>query len=260
MKKTLLTSLSIIALTSTVAVSAALANGAKPAAAQTAPSAQRLDLSQLPAGLVVPPALPAAITDPTLLEAWVRLYNYQDPIKLWDGSSLTGRSLAEYLLAHGIPVVWDTGKVCGGGSCSLISCAPGPVGPCNYANTQSGVAPIYVRTAERGDMPALVDTLAHETFHRTQPFGAVPDTRFEEYWAFRIEYHIAPETWLTFGAYDPLDGNHLNLWIRDNGLEPYFQLAEYPASVAALVASQPQASGGAFEGLPAAALGQGNGQ
>jgi len=257
MNKTLLTSLSIIALTATV-TTAALA--ARPAAAQTASDSQRQALSQLPAGVVVPASLPAAITDPTLLEAWVRLYNHTDPIKLWNGTSLTGRSLAEFLLNHAIPVVWDTGKVCGGSSCSLIACAPGDQGPCTYAQTPAGPTPIYVRAGEQGDMPALVDTLAHETFHRTQPFGAVPDTRFEEYWAFRIEYHISPESWLTFGAYDPLDPNHLNLWIRDNGLEPYFQMPEYPASMAALVASQPQSSGGAFEGLPAAAQGQATGQ
>src|SRR5207237_2146240 len=86
------------------------------------------------------------------------------------------------------------------------------------------------------------------------PLRAVPDTRFEEYWAFRVDYHIAPEPWLTFGAYNPLDPNHLNLWIRDNGLDPYFQMPAYPARVAALVASQPHATGGAFEGLPAEAM------
>jgi hypothetical protein len=260
MKKSPFASLSLIALTATMTVSAALANSARPAAAQSPSGAQRVALSQLPPDVMLPSALPAAIQDPILLEAWVRLYNHQDPIKLWDGSTLTGQSLAKYLLTHGIPVVWDTGNACGGGSCSLITCAPGPAGPCTYADSKTSEAPIYVRTAERGDMAALVDTLAHEIFHRTQPFGAVPDTRFEEYWAFRIEYHIAPESWLTFGAYDPLDPNHLNLWIRDNGLEPYFQMPEYPASVAALVATQPQGSGGAFEGLPAQAMGQGNGQ
>ena len=251
MNKSLLTSLTLIVLTPSLAAAVLLA---RPGAV-SAP-AQRLDASRLPAGLVVPAALPAAIQDPTLLEAWVRLYNHQDPIRLWDGRSLTGRSLAEFVRDSGIPVAWDTASVCGGSSCSLVRCAAGPLGPCTYA----AAAPIYIRLAERGDMTALVDTLAHEIFHRTQPFGAVPDTRFEEYWAFRIEYAIAPEAWLTFGAYDLLNPNHLNLWLRDNALQPYFQLPEYPASVAALVASQPRDTGGAYEGLPAAALGQGSGQ
>src|SRR5712692_3864942 len=115
MKKNLLASLSLVALISTVASAAFFA---KTATASTATPDQSVDLSQLPADLVVPAKLPA-IQDATLLEAWVRLYNHQDPIGLWDGSSLSGRSLAEYLLDHGIPVVWDTGNVCGNSSCSV---------------------------------------------------------------------------------------------------------------------------------------------
>ena len=261
MNKNLLAGLSTIALISTVASAAFFA---KTATASTAAPAQPVDLSHLPAdtcprrscvGLVVPARLPA-IQDATLLEAWIRLYNHQDPIRLWDGSSLTGRSLAEYLLDHGIPVVWDTGNVCGNGSCSVKACS---AGTCSYDDGKPGVAPIYVRTAERDDMPALVATLAHETFHRTQPFGPVGDTRFEEYWAFRIEYHITAEAWLTFGAYDPLDPNHLNMWLRENRLDPYFQLPEYPASVEPLVIRPMPGSGGSFEGLPAEAIGAGQG-
>jgi hypothetical protein len=256
MKKSLLASLSMIALTSTWASAASFAK-AGTASTAAASAAQPVDLSHLSPDLVVPQKLPAAIQDATLLEAWIRLYNHQDPIQLWDGSSLTGRGLAEYLLDHGIPVVWDTGNVCGGGSCSVKHCARDT---CTYGGGKPGVGPIYVRTAERADMPALVATLAHETFHRTQPFGPVADTRFEEYWAFRIEYHITAETWLTFGAYDPLDPNHLSLWIRENRLDPYFQLPEYPASVEPLVVRPNHSTGGAYEGLPAAAFGtdQGN--
>jgi hypothetical protein len=248
MKKNLVISLSLVALISTAASAAFFAKTAK---ASTAAPDQSVDLSRLPADLVVPARLPAT-PDATLLEAWIRLYSRQEPIQLWDGSSLTGRSLAEYLLDHGIPVVWDTGNVCGNGSCTVKACA---AGACTYDDGQPGVAPIYVRAAERGDMPALVATLAHETFHRMQPFGAVADTRFEEYWAFRIEYHITAETWLTFGAYDPLDPNHLNMWIRENRLDPYFQLPEYPASVEQLVVRPQESSGGSFEGLPAEAMG-----
>jgi hypothetical protein len=260
MKKNLLASLSTIALISTVASAAFFA---KTASATTAAPAQPVDLSRLPAGLVVPAKLPA-IQDATLLEAWIRLYNHQDPIRLWDGSSLSGRSLAEYLLDHAIPVVWDTGNVCGNGSCSVKTCS---ADACTYDDGKPGIAPIYVRAAERpapgsargDDMPALVATLAHETFHRTQPFGPVGDTRFEEYWAYRIEYHITAEAWLTFGAYNPLDPNHLNMWLRENRLDPYFQLPEYPASVEPLVVRPQESTGGSFEGLPADAIGNGQG-
>lgn len=256
MKKNLFASLSLIVLIPTLASAAFRGQVAKTVTASTVVSApapvQSVDLSHLPPDLVVPQRLPAAIQDATLLEAWIRLYNRQDPIRLWDGSSLTGRSLAEYLLDHGIPVVWDVGNVCGGGSCSVKHC---DAGTCTYAGGQPGLAPIYIRTTERSDMPVLVATLAHETFHRTQPFGPVADTRFEEYWAYRVEYHITAESWLTFGAYDPLDPNHLSMWIRENRLEPYFQLPEYPASVEPLVIRPIQSTGSAYEGLPAAALG-----
>ena len=210
--------------------------------------------SILPPDLVVPARLPAGIHDAELLEAWVRLYTHTDPIRLWDGASLTGRGLAEFLRDHNIPLVWGTDQDCGGGSCSVQTCVLGQ-DVCAYANDASGLAPIYVRAAERGHMAAVVDTLAHEIFHRTQPFGAVRDTRFEEYWAFRIEYQINAESWLTFGAYEPLDPNHLSLWLRDNNLPQYFQLPAYPASMADRVIAPAQHGGGAFAGLPAAALG-----
>src|SRR5215831_18223539 len=72
-----------------------------------------------PAGATTASAKVPAIQDPTLMEAWVRLHDRQDAIRLWDGSSLTGQNLADYLLDHGIPVAWDSGNVCGGGSCSV---------------------------------------------------------------------------------------------------------------------------------------------
>jgi len=233
MTKNLFTTLSLLALLSTLASVAFMV--------KSAGAAPSVDVGHLPANVVVPASLPSGIQDPALLEAWVRLYNHTDPLRLWDGSSLTGRSLAEYLRDHAIPVVWGTAQYCGGYSCSAKNCVTGQ-DLCRYDAGQ----PIFVRAGERGDMAALVDTLAHEIFHRTQPFGAVHDTRFEEYWAFRVEYHITPESWLTFGAFDPLDPNHLNLWLRENNMPQYFQLPEYPASVAALVVPPARHSGGAY--------------
>ena len=251
MKKTLSLSLMVIAIAS-MALSAAFF--VKPAGASTAAAAptQPVAVGQLPADMVVPALLPATIQDPTLLEAWIRLYNHQDAIPLWDGRTLTGRQLAQYLLDHAIPVVWDRDNVCGNGSCGLRYCT---ADVCTFESGKPGVDPIYVRPGESGDMPSLVATLAHEIFHRTQPFGAVRNTRFEEYWAFRIENHITPEAWLTFGPYDPMIPEHLNLWIQVNGLEPYFQLPEYPASIEPLVNRPTVASAAPDSGLPAAALG-----
>ena len=149
-------------------------------------------------------------------------------------------------------MVFDTNKVCGGSSsCSVkIQLADGSF---TYEDGKPGVDPIYIRTSEQSDMLALVDTLAHETFHRTQPFGPVGDTRFEEYWAFRIENHINAEPWLTFGAYDPLDPNHLNMWIRENKFNPYLEFPEYPASVENLVIRPNPTTNGGSSVNPAAA-------
>jgi hypothetical protein len=255
MNKTLSISLLSFAAMSIVITTSLFVNSAGPSSKATA-SSRPANRGQLPAGLAIPPALPSSIQDPILMEAWVRLYNHQDAIQLWDGSTLTGRALAQYLLEHAIPVVWDVDNVCRSGSCSVRYCS---AGACAFDDGKPGIDPIYVRPAERDDMPALGATLAHEAFHRTQPFGAVADTRFEEYWAFRIEYHITAEAWLNFGAYDPLDSNHLNLWIRENRLDPYFQLEEYPVSIQPLVYRSNSTGGDPYSGIPAEAMGTSEG-
>jgi len=191
------------------------------------------------------------IQDPMLLEAWTRLYNHHDPVQLWDGSTLTGRDLAQYLMEQAIPVVWDTGHVCGNGSCSVHYCAEET---CTYEDGKPGVDPILVYPTKAADMPSLVATLAHEIFHRTQPFGAVPATRFEEYWAFLIAAKISNAGWPKFGIYDPLDSGHLNLWIKENKLDPYFELPEYPATIVPQVQSAYMGSD-QFNGIPAEAFG-----
>ena len=219
MKKNLFTSLSLIALIASVASTAIMFNSAQAAR----PVSQDT------------PAKQPAIQDAELLAAWTSLYSHTDPIALWDGTTTTGRALAEFLRDHDIPVVWGTAQDCRGYSCSAKSCAKDGT-QCTYDTSTTGVAPIFIRAGEHGDLPALTDTLAHEIFHRTQPFGPVRDTQFEEYWAFRVEYHIHAEPWLTFGNYDPLDANHLSMWIRENKMNDYLSLPAYPASVAALVA------------------------
>ncbi len=193
------------------------------------PAAAAVDLSQLPPDLVVPAALPASIEDPRLLEAWIRLYAHAEPLELWDGTHLTGRDLAQFALDQAIPIIMDVDGYCQKGTCSRQYCAGDT---CTYEGGQPGVEPIYVHAAHAADMPALVGTLAHELFHRMQPFGPVMDTRFEEYWAFRIEAMLNPEQALKFDGYDPMVSGYLALWIRDNGVYPYFKLADYPASVA----------------------------
>jgi hypothetical protein len=150
-------------------------------------------VKRVDAGALSKPQIP----DPMLLEAWTRLDQHHDPIQLWDGRALTGHDLAQYLLEHAIPVVWDTEQVCNSGACSLLYCASEI---CAYEDRE----PIYVSPAEAKDMQNLVATLAHEIFHRTQPFGPAPSTQFEEYWAFFVGAQISGASWPTFDGYDPL--------------------------------------------------------
>jgi len=195
-------------------------------------------LANLPADLVVPQVLPSNIQDPILLEAWVRLYNHQEPIQLWDGTTLTGRQLAQYALDHDLPIVWDTGKVCSGGNCSVRYCDGDA---CSFADRlHPGVKSIYIAPIEAPhgtNMQFLVGTLAHEIFHRTQPFGAVSDTKFEEFWAFRIGASIGKNAAPKFDGIDPLISGELYIWLLKNRMSFYYALPEYPASVAGLVQS-----------------------
>jgi hypothetical protein len=227
MKKRTALSLMIVAVFSIAAADTFLALGAE-ASRPTTVAREAVDLSYLPPELVVPAKLPAGLPDAVLLEAWVRLYNQIEPIQLWGDHSVSGRALAQYLLDQSIPVVWDAAQVCPAGSCSLHYCR-GSV--CTYADSKPGVDPIYIRPAERAEVAGLVGTLAHEIFHRTQPFGAVWDTRFEEYWAMFIQAQVSRADWLTFGQRDPLDPSQLVLWIADNHLEPYLKLESYPAAI-----------------------------
>jgi hypothetical protein len=193
-------------------------------------------LAQLPSDLIIPQVLPYSIQDPILLEAWVRLYNHQEPIQLWDGSAVTGRYLAQYLLDHAIPIVWDTGRVCSGGSCSVRYCDGDA---CSFDDRlHPGVKPIYIAPIEEpngANMQFLVGTLAHEIFHRTSPFGAMTDTKFEEYWAFRIGATIGKNAAPNFSGVDPLISGELYIWLLKNGMDFYYALPEYPLSVIPLV-------------------------
>ena len=135
--------------------------------------------------------------------------------------------------------MWDTARVCGGGDCSVRYFDKGGVYSFDDP-LHPGVQPIYIaRIADpRGaNMQFLVGTLAHEIFHRTAPFGAVSDTKFEEYWAFRIGAAIGRNAAPNFNGIDPLTSGELYIWLLKNKLSFYYGLPEFPASVAALVQS-----------------------
>jgi len=142
--------------------------------------------------------------------------------------------------------VWNTSRVCGGNSCSVLYCAGAR---CTYGDAPGAVPPIYIRPQDRVDAPALMSTLAHEIFHRTQPFGPVGDTRYEEYLAFMVGARVAHTDWPSFEGYHPLDPDQLNLWFRQNRMDYYLQIPAYPDAVAARV-YQVSGSGDPYAGLP----------
>ena len=90
-----------------------------------------------------------AAVDPQILLAWIELYNHTETVTLWEGRTVSGRELAQFLQVHRIPVVWDYANICGGNSCSVITLTPeGAV----YAEQ----APIFIRPSLQGDRPAFI--------------------------------------------------------------------------------------------------------
>jgi len=146
-------------------------------------------------------------------------------VALWPGKTVTGRVLAEFLRESGIPLVWDVQGACTNASCSRQFCAGTS---CVFDDGQPGIDPIYIYPPHAAQMQTLVATLAHEAFHRMQPFGPVQDSIYEEFWACTLTAAFDPNTGFKFDGYDPLISGYLPLWVRDNNLTPYFALPYYP--------------------------------
>ncbi|MGE5222702.1 MAG: hypothetical protein ACM3PY_09700 [Omnitrophica WOR_2 bacterium] len=183
------------------------------------------------------PMLPKTIQDPLLLDAWIHLNSYQEPIRLWDGSSLSGHDLAQFVLDHHIPIVWDFEKFCGGGSCSRKFCL-GDL--CTYTGGRPRVAPIYIsplpQDREVIKLDNLVGTLAHEIYHRTQPNGTVEDTLYEEYSAYYVGASMSKQGWMNSENYNPMQPACLELWFNDHHLQDVYKgLNAYPQSVVPIV-------------------------
>jgi hypothetical protein len=170
------------------------------------------------------------IQDPLILDGWNYLDSLEEPVTLWDGNTLTGKALAQFLRAEQVPVIWGSDEVCGGSSCSRQYCAPD--GACSYEDGQPGIDPIYINTGARdqkvGQTARVAKELAHEAFHRMQPFGLSKITQFEEYWAFYIENQIVKTSWPDFKGYDPMDVNSLQHWFSMHMLAGYLNLDPYP--------------------------------
>jgi hypothetical protein len=190
-------------------------------------------LNSLPKDLKVPPVLPSTIHDPVLLEGWIHLYHHREPVQLADGSTVSGRDLAQFIIDQSIPVVWDTDQKCEIASCSLLYCEQDT---CKYEDGLPGVDPIYIsldiQSMEEAKMNFLVGTLAHEIFHRTAPYGKVWPTLYEEFAAFYVGAQIGHAFRLDFVGYDGLNPAALRSWFKDNGLmKAYQHFSLYPQSM-----------------------------
>jgi len=184
------------------------------------------DVNHPPAN--IPSQLPAGIEDPLLIEAWIVLYNMTQPIPLWNGSSVTGRQLAQNVLDQNIQVTWSTPDICPR-SCTIRKI-------CTDGQCPAGTPPprVYITSEYKEDSPdrsqQILSTLAHELYHSIAPFGNVKVTQIEEMMAFYVSSQIVPNSWADFKGYDPLNPICLRIWNRDNNLK-YTELDPYPDSL-----------------------------
>jgi hypothetical protein len=192
-------------------------------------------LKLLPVGTQVPDVLPAGITDPLLLAGWVYLYNQQEMIPTWDGHTMTGKMLAEYLRDQKVTVRWNTTTECSGYSCTArVTCDL----RCKLGQSVRNPNPIMIATdykdSSKRDLARLAGSLAHEAFHHMLPFGPGEDTLFEEYWAFFTGAYISRTDEGDFTGINPLEAACLKQFFSSTGRDYYNAMNAFPAAVATL--------------------------
>lgn len=177
---------------------------------------------------------PATIQDPLLQEAWTHLNDHTEPVNLWDGQTISGHDLAQYVLVNAIPIVWDVEDICKGNSCSVLYKKDGIW---QYEDDKPGIEPIYITPSIRNlvnkRMELIIETMAHEIYHRMQPYGMEKDSLYEEFSAYYISTHISGATWTNIEAYDPRKPGCLTRWFIDRNLMyGYEGMDLYPSTVA----------------------------
>jgi hypothetical protein len=183
------------------------------------------------------PALSTPIQDPLLLQAWTKLNSLTEAVQLADGKILTGHELAQFIVEKNIPIVWDEANDCKGSSCSIRICAKNV---CTHDNSGTTPAPIYMMVSLKenaaSDLKLLVEPMAHEIYHRMQPFGETGDSLYEEYWAYQVGVQIAKTGWIKSNSIAPLQPACLKRWFEDQGLlYAYTRFPDYPTTVLASV-------------------------
>lgn len=125
---------------------------------------------------------------------------------------------------------WGSDSICNGSSCSRLYCSG--QGICVYEDGRPGADLIYlnasIRNQTNGQLPRVVDDLAHEIFHRMQPFGLVKSTQLDEYLAFKVGAQVSKQKWLSFDDVDPLDPSQLEHWFSGYAMMGYLRLEAYP--------------------------------
>jgi hypothetical protein len=189
--------------------------------------------SLLPEGYTIPAKLPKTIADPLLLIVWVYLYNQTDPITIHDGSHITGRSLAEMVIQHKVPVLWGTEDICHDNSCAKRYMCK--TMDCVNSYSPDKVYPIYIarryQDAEAYPLARLAASLAHELYHHSQPFGPVESSQYEEYWAYYVGIQIEKSKVAIFERYPPTTAACLKAWFRVHDLKSYLSLEAYPMTL-----------------------------
>ena len=181
-----------------------------------------LQVLKLPAQISFAEDWPATISDPLLQAAWTQLYRSMQACPLWDGYTLTGQMLAQYVIDRAVIVDWNTNPAYLGSWVDRF-----------HAGT------IYLNPGlkKKGpqQMTYLVSDLAHEIFHHSQPFNQVEDTLYEEYWAFYVGACVSGQSLRGFKNTQPLSSASLAGWFRANRRGNYLgEFTAYPANVAAL--------------------------
>lgn len=171
-------------------------------------------------------------SDSPIVEALKYLEQHTELIYLPDGHSLCGRDLYQFINNYPTPIKWDPNHECQAAACQAISCSKTT---CIYENQGQGEVPIIINpeTVNNAEDPYLflVDTIAHEIFHRMQWFGPVDITQYEEFLAIVIAAKITGSELANYEDYDPLQPICLKRWFHNHHLDHYNSLALYPLSV-----------------------------
>lgn len=109
-----------------------------------------------------------------------------------------------------------------------------------YDDGKPGVDPIYLNMSilklDDNRLDRTIESMAHEIYHRTEPYGKADSSLYEEFSAYFISTHISGATWTNIEAYDPRKPACLTRWFNDRNLMyGYEGIDPYPASVIANV-------------------------